>query len=299
MQYRYFICDVFTETRFHGNQLAILPEAAGLDARQMQTIAREFNFSESTFVLPSARWTRKVRIFTPTQELAFAGHPNVGTAFALARDGSFGQLQANTIVTFEEAAGPVPIQIRRESDGRIWCELKAPQPLTLGDIVDVKDVARALSLNPQDIVTDTHPPRHAGVGLPFLIVEVDGLEALQRARADVVALRKFEAAGRVPHVHLYTRSLDGNCDIRARMFAPLDGVPEDPATGSANCALAAMLTHYFPDDEGAFSWRIVQGVEMGRPSVLEARTRKDADGTSVWIGGYSVLVSEGTIYVDP
>jgi trans-2,3-dihydro-3-hydroxyanthranilate isomerase len=263
----------------------------------MQQIAREFNFSETTFVFSSAACTRKVRIFTPTQELPFAGHPNIGTAFALARAGSLGEIGAEVDVTFEEGAGPVPIRIRRDGEERLWCELQAPQSLTLGNVIEVEQVAAALSLSPDDIVVDTHPPRVAGVGLPFLIVEVAGLEPLQRARADVAELERLEAAGITPDVYLYTPA-NGEPDIRARMFAPLDGVPEDPATGSANCALAAMLTHYDASGERECSWRIAQGVEMGRPSTLYARTRRDGSAIKTWIGGYSVLVSEGTIYVD-
>ena len=133
MGYRYFICDVFTETRFGGNPLAVLPEAEGLSSGQMQQIAREFNFSESTFVLPpEAGHTRRVRIFTPTTELPFAGHPNVGTAFALATAGELGELDESTTVTFEEGAGLVPIRIWKRPGEPIWCELAGPQGLSRG-----------------------------------------------------------------------------------------------------------------------------------------------------------------------
>src|SRR5438128_696937 len=133
MDYRYHICDVFTDTRFGGNQLAVVPEARGLSAEQMQQIAREFNFSESTFVLPAeAGHTRRVRIFTPTTELPFAGHPNVGTAFALAAAGEFGPIDSATTVAFEEKAGVVPVSIHRRDGESISCELSAPEPLSLG-----------------------------------------------------------------------------------------------------------------------------------------------------------------------
>src|SRR5512141_2700328 len=133
MRYRYFICDVFTDTRFGGNQLAVLPEAAGLTDRQMQQIAREFNFAESTFVLPAEQGhTRRVRIFTPVREVPFAGHPNVGTAFVLAATGELGAIADSLSVTFEERAGLVPVVIRRLDDLRFSCELSAPESLTLG-----------------------------------------------------------------------------------------------------------------------------------------------------------------------
>jgi trans-2,3-dihydro-3-hydroxyanthranilate isomerase len=298
MRYRYFICDVFTDTRFGGNQLAVLPEAGGLSDRQMQQIAREFNFAESTFVFPAeAGQTRKVRIFTPAIEVPFAGHPNVGTAFALATAGEFGPIDGSITVTFEEKAGLVPVSIQKR-EGRIWCELSAPQRLSLGKIISAEMVAAAVSLNPDDVMTRTHPPEVASVGLPFLMAELKDRSALERARINMNGIDAIAAEGVTPDIHLYVHSRD-DFDIRARMFAPLDGVPEDPATGSANCALAGLLSQHEEAADGSFRWRIAQGVEMGRPSILEARAEKrDGAVVGAWIGGASVLVSEGWIEVD-
>lgn len=298
MRYRYFICDVFTDTRFGGNQLAVLPDAQGLSDRQMQQIAREFNFSESTFVFPpEAGHTRKVRIFTPSIEVPFAGHPNVGTAFVLATAGEFGAIEPEVKVTFEEKAGLVSVAVRRREDGLITCELTAPQRLSLGKTVSAKVLAGAVSLTEDDVVTRTHPPQVASVGLPFLIAELKNRSALERARVNMDGLDALVAEKVTPDVHLYVHSKD-EFDLRTRMFAPLDGVPEDPATGSANCALAGLLSHHDERPDGSFSWRIAQGVEMGRPSTLEARAEKRA-GTveAIRIGGASVMVSEGVIEV--
>ncbi len=298
MGYRYFICDVFTDTRFGGNQLAVLPAATGLSDRQMQQVAREFNFAESTFVFPAEQGhTRRVRIFTPTMEVPFAGHPNVGTAFVLAKAGEFGAIDSTITVTFEEKAGLVPVTIERRSSS-FQCELSAPQSLSLGKTVSVEALAAAVSLEPKDIVITTHPPQVASVGLPFLMAEVRDRAALARARTNMIGLEAIVAQGVVPDIHLYTHSHD-DFAIRARMFAPLDGIVEDPATGSANCALAGLLTLRRAEPSGRFQYRIAQGVELGRPSVLEARTEK-RDGTVVgaWIGGTAVLVSEGVIEVD-
>jgi trans-2,3-dihydro-3-hydroxyanthranilate isomerase len=299
MRYRYYICDVFTATRFGGNQLAVLPEAQGLSDRQMQQIAREFNFAETTFVFPAeAGHTRKVRIFTPVREMPFAGHPNIGTAFSLATAGELGPIDPSITVTFEEKAGLVPITIHRREGNPLWCELAAPERLSLGKTVSVQSLARAVSLAPDDVVTRTHPPQVASVGLPFLVVELANRAALERARVNLDGLEALAAEGVPPDVHLYVRSGD-EFDLRARMFAPLDGVPEDPATGSANCALAGLLSHCDERPDGSFRWRIAQGVELGRPSVLEARTEKSEGAvTGVWIGGASVLVSEGVIEAD-
>ena len=298
MRYRFLICDVFTNQRFGGNQLAVLPEATGLSDAQMQQIAREFNFSESTFVLPSTTGcTRQVRIFTPAAELPFAGHPNVGTAFVLASIGDLGEVAAATTVTFEEKAGRVPVTIGREGDG-FRCVLSAPEALSIGKSVDVSLVANAISIAPADIVTSTHPPQVASVGLPFLFCEVNSREVLGRARVNLNAFEAFGAL-RVPaNVLYYVRSKD-DFDIRARMFSPMDGILEDPATGSANCALGAMLAHYQTAGEGTFAVRIAQGVEMGRPSVLMAEADKTGGRVvAARIGGDSVMVGEGYLTVN-
>lgn len=298
MRYRYTLCDVFTETRFGGNQLAVLPEAEGLSDEQMQQIAREFNFSETTFVLPAAAGhTRQVRIFTPSAEMPFAGHPNLGTAFVLAATGELGEIDGSTLVTFEEKAGLVQISIHQQPGGSIWCELEAPQRFSLGKATSAESLATAASLGPDDVITRTHPPQVASVGLPFVIAELRDRAALERARPRIEGLEALAAEGLPPDIHLYVHSAD-EFDIRARMFAPLDGVPEDPATGSASCALAGLLAHHDEAADGGFRWRIAQGVEMGRPSVLEARAEKKRGAiVATRVGGACVLVAEGTLEV--
>jgi trans-2,3-dihydro-3-hydroxyanthranilate isomerase len=299
MRYRYFTCDVFTDTRFGGNPLAVLPEAQPLDEEQMQQVAREFNFSETAFVLPPLEGgTRRVRIFTPTSELPFAGHPNIGTAFILTTMGALSAFGASTTVTFEQKAGRVPITIRMSPAGHIQCELRAPEGLSLGRTFSPEQVASAVHLDGDDIVTASHLPQVASVGLPFLLAELRDRNALTRANPNLQGFERLVAEGlEPPYIHLYVKSEDA-FDIRARMFAPFDGPPEDPATGSANCALVALLSHLNRAPGDDFRWRIAQGVEMGRPSVLEARTEKRAgEVVSVWIGGECVLVSEGWIEV--
>src|SRR5262245_19534326 len=203
MRYRYLICDVFTDRLFGGNPLAVLPDASGLSSRRMQQIAREFNFSESTFVLPpETGHTRRVRIFTPTKEIPFAGHPNVGTAFALAATGELGPLEAEVTVTFEEGAGPVPVAIQTRADGSIACELTAPEPLSLGDPLPASEIAAAVSLRPEDLDTRAHPPRTASVGLPFVMARLATRGALERARSDAGALDALVARGVAPDILL-------------------------------------------------------------------------------------------------
>jgi trans-2,3-dihydro-3-hydroxyanthranilate isomerase len=299
VKYRYYTCDVFTETRFGGNQLAVLPEAVGLSAQQMQQIAREFNFSETTFVFPArAGHTRHVRIFTPAREIPFAGHPNVGTAFVLASAGEFGEIKSSLTITFEEESGLVSVTIQ-ESGGKVAsCELTAPQSLSFGKTLPVELVAAAISIDPKEIVTKTHGPQVASVGLPFVFTELRDRSVLERVRINMSGFEALAAQDVMPDVYLYIRSPD-EFDIRARMFAPLSGVPEDPATGSANCALAGLLAYYKEDPNGSFTWRIAQGVEMGRPSTLIARAeKKDGVVQTTRIGGATVLVSEGVLYLD-
>jgi len=295
VKYHYFICDVFTEQRFGGNQLAVLPDAQKLSDWQMQQIAREFNFSETAFVLPAeAGYTRKVRIFTPTTEIPFAGHPNIGTAFVLVETGALGKEIPGTVL-FEEKAGLVSIEIQADPGAPTSFELKAPQVLTLQEFPAIGSVAKALSLRENEIVVTTHAPTVASVGLPFLFVEVVDSSVLAQVRIDMAGFDRLLVEGAVPYVHVYT-SKAGGTDIQARVFAPLDGVVEDPATGSANCALAALLSHHRSECDGEFSWCVFQGIELGRPSVLWIRARKE-NGCVVasWVGGTCVMVSEGWI----
>jgi trans-2,3-dihydro-3-hydroxyanthranilate isomerase len=299
MRYQYYLCDIFTNVRFGGNQLAILPHAEGLSDGQMQKIARELNLTETTFVFPpEGGHTRKVRIFTPTTEVPFSGHPNIGTAFALATVGEFGEIKSTAQVYFEEKAGVVPVAILKRPGKPLACKLAAPEKLSLGDVAPPQLLAAAVSLDPSDIVSDTHPPRVASVGLPFLFAELKNRDALRRAEIDKNGLRALAAAGVTPDIHLYVHS-DDSFDIRARVFAPLSGVLEDPATGSANCALAGMLSHYDEASNGRFEWCIAQGVEMGRPSVLSTEAeKKDGAVIKTTIGGACVMVAEGYIEGD-
>jgi len=295
VNYPYSICDVFTETRFGGNPLLVVPDARGLSDALMQRIAREFNFSESTFVLPAEHGhTRRVRIFTPAREVPFAGHPNVGTAFVLAARGELGALDDETRVEFEEQAGLVPVSIRRRG-AQLWCELSAPEPLVLGAEVPASLVAAATSLDEGDVVAQTHVPCVASVGLPFVMAELANRSALERARIRIEGFDAIAALGLMPDLHLYVQSGD-DFDLRTRMFAPRDGVPEDPATGSANCALAGLLHRLDRSGDGIRRLRIAQGVEMGRPSVLETTSEKRG-GTVVAtrIGGCSVMVAQGQL----
>jgi len=288
MGLHYFTTDVFTETLFGGNPLAVVLDAAGLSTAQMQAIAREFNYSETTFVLPpdDPAHTAKVRIFTPGSELPFAGHPNVGTAFILARH----RPDLPETLLFEEKAGLVPVALMRDGGTVVGAELTAPQPLSLKSEADPARVAACLGLSPEEVLSAAHRPVVASVGVPFLIAEIASRDALRRARIVASAFAELMPLDGTGGIYFYTRDAGGEeCDIQARMFSPLDGIGEDPATGSATATTAALLARIAGADELAL--RIHQGVDMGRPSRLLARV---AQGKT-HVGGRCVPVMEGTL----
>jgi len=299
-QYPYVTVDVFTDRAFTGNPLAVVTDASGLTPDEMQAIAAEFNYSESTFVLPpdDPAHTARVRIFTRQNELPFAGHPNVGTAFVLALAAERRGAAVGSTVLFEESAGLVPVEVLREADGRVvGATLTAPQPLTIGRTIPADVVARCAGLTPAAIRTSTHEPVIASVGLPFIITEVAS-DAIGAAFAD--AARRFPPESGRFSIFLYARPVGGtgNAEFRARMFSPLGGTVEDPATGSANGALVAFLSSLDPAADALLSFTVVQGVEMGRRSVLQVSAEKHGGSiVSVRVGGQCAPVMAGTLVV--
>ena len=297
---RYATVDVFTTVPFSGNPLAVVLDAEDLSTAQMQAVAREFNYVETTFVLPpeDPAHTARVRIFTPDRELPFAGHPNVGTAFVLAQQGqAFGRAIQDEAV-FEEQAGLVPVRVLREGGDVVGAELTAPEPFRRGAIIDPALVAAAVSLDLGEVATDRHGPTVASVGLPFLLAELKSRDALRRVRPDPAALAEaFRLAG-TTGLHLYTADAAPGkpCDLSARMVCRVPMVVEDPATGSANCALAALLAHLDPRPDAAVTLTVAQGVDMGRPSLLHVQARK-AGGMvgAVTVGGRCVSVMDGSL----
>jgi trans-2,3-dihydro-3-hydroxyanthranilate isomerase len=297
MQRRYITVDVFTDRAFGGNPLAVVLDAGGLSTAQMQAIASEFNYSETTFVLPprDAAHDAQVRIFTVRSEIPFAGHPNVGTAFVLATQAA----KPPARLVFEEEAGLVPVEILTEGSIVVGAELTAPQPLGKLTSFSSEQTAACVALSPADIRTDRHPPRIVSVGLPFLVAEVGSREALRRARPEAVAFADALPREGCDAIYLYTRDIppaEKPCDLQARMFHPGSaGLTEDPATGSATAAAAALLADLSSERDGELKLRIGQGVDMGRPSLLLTRVRKD-NGTvvSAHVGGACVLMMEGS-----
>jgi trans-2,3-dihydro-3-hydroxyanthranilate isomerase len=296
MQRRYITVDVFTDRAFGGNPLAVILDAGGLSTAQMQAIASEFNYSETTFVLPpqDPAHDAQVRIFTVRSEIPFAGHPNVGTAFVLATQAA----KPPARLVFEEKAGLVPVEILIEGGKVVGAELTAPQGLKKLTQLTAEQAAACASLAAADIRTDRHPPQIVSVGLPFLVAELASRDALRRARPDADAFARTLPCDGSDAVYLYTRDVPiaEACDLQARMFHPgSSGLSEDPATGSATAAAAALLADVSGERDGELKLRIGQGVDMNRPSLLLTRVRK-ANGVvmSAHVGGACVQMMEGT-----
>ncbi len=286
--------DVFTDERFRGNPLAVVLDAGSLAAAEMQAIAAEFNLSETVFVtgIDAAAARADVRIFTPKAELPFAGHPTVGTALLLAREGLGLTQGAGRHLVLAEGAGDVPVAIELADGHAARARFTAPGEPTIGQPVDASPVTAALGLDASDLAGIA--PRSAGFGVMFLMVELASLDALARASLTLPAAA-LRDAGLENGVYLFTRATpDGT--IRVRMFAPLHGIVEDPATGSAAAGLAALLADADPAATLDGSWRVVQGVEMGRRSVIDiTATKRDGAIGPVTVAGGAVAVSEGWI----
>ena len=299
MPYQFYTADVFTDTQFGGNQLAVLPDARGLTTEQMAAIAREFNYSESTFVFPpdDPKHTRRVRIFTPGGEVPFAGHPTVGTAHVLAAIGEIPLTGDLTRIVFEENVGPVPVTIRARDGKPEFAQLSvAMLPQVSEPPVRRERLAELLSLDVQDVLDGEYAPQTVSCGLPFLLVPLRDRKAVARSR---LRLEPWEQTLRgTPSEMVMVFAADAErpgSDIRARMYGPAVSVAEDPATGSACACLAGYLAARTPRD-GTLRWVVEQGFEMGRPSILEIEADKQNGAiTGVRVGGKTVLVSKGQL----
>ena len=299
--YEFVTVDVFTAERFGGNPLAVFPAAHGLTDEAMQLLAAEFNLSETAFVLPpvNPQHHARVRIFTPRTELPFAGHPNIGTGYVLARRDP----NPPEHFVFEEPAGLVRVHIQRDATNQIiGARISAPRSLSIDIAIPEEVIAACARLPLDDVLSTAHTPLVASVGIPFVIAELASLDALARANPDPAAFQaaatRFPSIGERFALHLYVRCDGEATRLRARMFAPLGGILEDPATGSANAALAALLTSLAPGESGQFSYLITQGIEMGRPSQIIATAHKTAEGpVSATVAGDCVPMLEGKVLV--
>ncbi len=293
MKRRYVVADVFTDTPFQGNPVAVVLDAEDLSTEQMQRIAVEFGYSETTFVLPpdDAAHTARVRIFTPSREIPFAGHPNVGTAYVLATYAAMNDTPLPETLLFEEIAGLVPVRLLKDNGTVTGAELVTPEALSCRSEVSPEQVAACLSLTAEDIRTEVHNPVVASVGLPFLVVELVSRDALRRCVPNLQGFRAVLPLDGAVSVYAYT--LDKNAgeqgDLQARMLTPR--MTEDPATGSATAAVTALLALH--RDKTTLSLQVSQGVDMGRASVLYSGYDASSGKPVVRVGGNCVITMEG------
>jgi len=295
VQYQFHVVDVFTSWAFGGNQLAVLPDASGLSTEGMQKIAREFNFSESTFVLPPEhpKSTRRVRIFTPRSEVPFAGHPNVGTACALVMRGHVGTGDSHSLI-FEEGIGPVVVDVEKHGEvfhGTMTISGNIEQP---AGVPSNRNLAAVLSLAEKDVKRAFF----AGAGLPFCFVQLASREAVDRAKIENGAWTRYLAKSWSPHVFFFAGEPENGAELYGRMCSPAMGVAEDPATGSACAALVGALAAQSDFAGDLLRLSVKQGVAMGRPSDIEACARKsNGTVTSISVGGATAYVASGNIDV--
>lgn len=295
----YHRVDVFTDRAFGGNPLAVFTNGRGLDTETMQAIAKEFNLSETTFVLPpdEPKHDWRVRIFTPGSELPMAGHPTVGTSFVLAREHLIPRDARETTIVLEEGVGPVPVRIEFEGGEPSFAEMTQPLPTFGPAIEDRASAAAMLSLEESDLEADL-PVQIVSCGVPFMYVPLRSLDAARRSRprADLME-RVAEEQGIPPEVFVFTREVehDGST-VHSRMFAPGLGITEDPATGAASGPLGCYLVKHGVLPAGDIVSE--QGIEMGRPSFIHIRIEQEGEAiTAVRVGGRCHFAGEGFIEV--
>jgi trans-2,3-dihydro-3-hydroxyanthranilate isomerase len=300
----YHLLDVFTNEKFGGNQLAVFQETNQLETDLMQKIARELNLSETVFLFPPSDQTKtkQVRIFTPKMELPVAGHPTVGTAFLLGMENWLETAEGVNDWILEEGVGDILVRVYKE-DGKITkAEMNQPLP-SFGDIFSgISSAADLLSLSVDDIHTSV-PIQTVSSGVPFLFIPVKSLDAMKRInfRTDVWQ-KTFSYHTETRHIFAFTtETVHASSTVHGRMFAPAMGITEDPATGIASGPLGSYLTEHslIPiQEDGYYSIRSEQGLEMGRPSFIDISIYKEGkEYKQVKIGGMSVKVGEGKIFI--
>ncbi|MCG8595156.1 MAG: PhzF family phenazine biosynthesis isomerase [Kiloniellales bacterium] len=302
MRYRYYTADVFTDRIFGGNPLAVFPDAEGLSPEQMQRVARELNLSETVFVRPpkEAANSRHLRIFTPSMELPFAGHPTLGCAHVLALLGEIEARSGETEVIFEEGIGPITVRIQADGGTPGFTQLDvARMPEFAMEIPSLRSIASALSLDISDLLLGDDRPVAVSCGVPFLVVPLRSLAALGRARLDRETWESSLQDTWAPNLYafVYDAETEG-ADMRARVFAPALGIEEDPATGAGAASLAGYLCSLDAEGQGSRFWTLEQGFEMGRPSLIKLEADMEQSKViAIRIGGASVLVGEAWIEV--
>ncbi|QHS10800.1 PhzF family phenazine biosynthesis protein [Sinimarinibacterium sp. NLF-5-8] len=292
MSLDYAIFDVFTRQPLSGNPLAVVFGADGLNTRQLLSLAREFNLSETVFIqTPTQADARaRLRIFTPARELPFAGHPILGAACAVS-----GDTRTPQTLPLQLGASTLPVHVEPRENALFYAQMSATQAPTFADgAPDRTTLAALLGLDPDDLHSEHESARFASCGLPYLLVPVRTPEILSSITLDIAACREQLGSQWAQALYVYCRGYEG--ELRARMFAPLLGVIEDPATGSAALALGAALARESKMLNGTLNWTIQQGLELSRPSELQVRAeRRDGATVALHLGGHVVPIARGQL----
>ena len=289
---KFYLLDVFAEEKYAGNQLAVVRNARALSGVQMQRIANEMHFSETTFILSDEERDGgyDVRIFTPANELPFAGHPTLGTAYVIRHD-IIGRPVGKVLLNLK--VGQIPVTFEKDNTGEEMLWMKQISP-TFGEMFDAASVSQALSLDVKD-VDSRFPIQQVSTGIPFIIVPLKTLDAVKRARVDRERHERLTKAAQADILVFSPETYRKENNLNVRVFVDLYGIPEDPATGSANGCLAGYLSHYRYFGSDVVDVRVEQGYEMGRPSLLHLKAGKGRNGIQVHVGGKVVMVANGEL----
>jgi trans-2,3-dihydro-3-hydroxyanthranilate isomerase len=287
----FYMLDVFAEEKYAGNQLAVVRNAAALSGAQMQSIANEMHFSETSFILSDGKRNGgyDVSIFTPTTELPFAGHPTLGTAYVIKH--SIVDEAVDTVV-LNLKVGQIPVTFKEE-DGQevLWMKQMSP---TFGKTFDAAKISQVLSINTNEI-DDRYPIQDVSTGVPFLMVPLKTLDAVRRARIDRDKRFELTKETQAEILVFCSETYKKKNSLNVRVFVDMFGIPEDPATGSANGCLAGYLSHYHFFGNDQVNARVEQGYEIGRPSLLQLKAENKGDKIDVYVGGKVVMVATGKL----
>jgi trans-2,3-dihydro-3-hydroxyanthranilate isomerase len=289
---KYFIVDVFGKEKYSGNQLAVVLPDHEIQQETMQRIAAEFNFSETTFINTGEKLSNgyNVRIFCPRNEVPFAGHPTLGTAFII-RDEIIKNSIEKIVLNFK--IGPITVTFDSNDDSEtLWMRQIQPE---FGKIYDAKEISRVINVSPDDI-DDAYPVQEVSTGLPFVLVPLKNLLAVKSSSINIESYNRVFIKGREKPIFIFCpETYEPENQINCRMFAHIFGISEDPATGSANGCLAGYLVHYHYFKKGTIDVRVEQGYEINRKSLLYLKAEKEIDRINIRVGGKVIKIAQGTL----
>jgi trans-2,3-dihydro-3-hydroxyanthranilate isomerase len=289
----FYIVDVFSRGKYTGNQLAVFRSGKSLSPGQMQKIAKEMNYSETTFILSESKRNNgyDVRIFTPKREVPFAGHPTLGTAYLIQQEIAKKSID-KIILNLKVGQIPVAFSYKGNEPNMLWMKQKPP---VFGKCFDSSAVARALNLDKKDM-DNRFPVQEVSTGLPFMIAPLKTLSAVKRARTDLDKFFRLARNAQAKGALVFSpQTYEKGNDLNARVFADYYGVPEDPATGSANGCLAGYLAKHCYFGRTDINIKVEQGYEIGRPSLLFLKTQQNKKEINVFVGGKAVIVAKGQL----